>query len=329
MISVVKTKRLRAPAEGESPPPGGETVLAFITALAVERRLSKYTLRNYNQALRDFCRWAAKEAGFDGDFSQITRRQARDYVIERQRALEDPALPELSRKTLHNQVSALRALYRWLRVTGRVDANPLTGLVLPKPAKTLPKYFTEKQAAAFLAGPARLAAEESLPELEAARDAAILETLYGGGLRVAELCGLNRADLDFACGTVRVRGKGGRERVTPVGEVAMDALAAWLDLAPGPGGGDAPVFCAPSGIRLYPRLVQVLVKRYLVLAGLPTDLTPHKLRHACATHLLDHGADLRHVQEQLGHASLSTTQVYTHVSLARLKSVHERAHPRA
>lgn len=308
--------------------PGLPAVLDFLRAQAVERRASGYTVRNYGQALRDFCRWAVVNAGFTGDFAAITRRQVRDYVIERQQSGQrDPALPELSRRTLHNQVSALRALYRYLRTTGVVTVNPMTGLVLPKAPKVLPKYFTEKQAETFLAGPGSLVESEALSPGEGARDAAILETLYGGGLRVAELCGLNRGDIDFTAGTVRVLGKGRKERVVPVGECALDALSAWLDVAPG-GGHDAPVFTTPTGLRLYPRLVQLMVKRYLALAGLPVDLTPHKLRHACATHLLDHGADIRHVQEQLGHASLSTTQVYTHVSLARLKSVHAKAHPR-
>ncbi len=302
-------------------------VLEFLRVQAVERRASPYTVRNYGQALRDFCLWAAANAGFAGDFAAVNRRQVRDYVIERQQALADPALPELSRRTLHNQVSALRALYRHLRATGAVTENPLTGLALPKAPKMLPKYFTEKPAAVFLAGPAALAEAGSLPRADVARDAAILETLYGGGLRVAELCGLNRGDVDFAAGTVRVLGKGRKERIVPVGACALDALAAVLDAKSA--AYDAPVFTSPRGLRLYPRFVQLLVKRYLVLAGLPADLSPHKLRHACATHLLDHGADIRHVQEQLGHASLSTTQVYTHVSLARLKSVHARAHPRA
>ncbi len=300
--------------------PGKPAVLELIAALMVENRSSPYTLRNYGQALADFCDWADKDHGFAGDFSKITRRQVRDFIIEKQGTH--------ARRTLHNHVSALRALYRRLRTLGAVKSNPLTGLVLPKLPKALPKYYTEKQAREFLDGPKRLLEDERLTEAEAARDTAILETLYGGGLRVSELCGLNRGDLDFEAGTVRVLGKGRKERVVPVGEVAMDALAAHLDASPSTGR-DAPVFASPKKERLYPRAVQLWVKRYLALAGLPADLSPHKLRHACATHLLDHGADLRLVQEQLGHASLSTTQIYTHVSLARLKAVHAKAHPRA
>lgn len=311
-----------APDDIDLPPdlPGREVLVDFLRVLKVEKRSSKYTVRNYGQALRDFCLWAKADHGFAGDFSKITRRQLRDFVIEKQDTHK--------RRTLHNHVSALRALYRWLRVRGTVTANPLTGLVLPKLPKSLPKYYTEKQARDFLEGPRRLLDAEQLTPAEAARDTAILEILYGGGLRVSELCGLDRGDLDFAAGTVRVLGKGRKERVIPVGETAMDALAAHLDHRPS-GAHDAPVFSSPRLPRLYPGFVQLMVKRYLTLAGLPADLSPHKLRHSCATHLLDAGADLRLVQEQLGHASLSTTQLYTHVSLARLKSVHAKAHPRA
>jgi integrase/recombinase XerC len=300
--------------------PGRPAVQDFLRALAVEKRASKYTIRNYGQAIRDFCLWAKEDHGFAGDFARITRKQLRDFVIEKQNTHK--------RRTLHNHVSALRSLYRRLRTNGSVKTNPLTGLVLPKLPKSLPKYFTEKQAREFLDGPATLLDGEQLLPDEAARDTAILEILYGGGLRVSELCGLNRGDIDFSAGTLRVLGKGRKERVIPVGETAMDALAAHLDHRPS-GAHDAPVFDSPRLPRLYPGFIQLMVKRYLTLAGLPADLSPHKLRHSCATHLLDHGADLRLVQEQLGHASLSTTQLYTHVSLARLKSVHAKAHPRA
>ena len=303
--------------------PGRAVVEDFLRSLAVEKRSSPYTVRNYGQALRDFCLWAKEDHGFAGDFAKITRKHLRDFVIERQN--DESSLPKLRRRTLHNHVSALRALYRQLRTLGTVTANPTTGLVLPKLPKSLPKYFTEKQARDFLEGPRRLFEGDEITAAEAARDTAILETLYGGGLRVSELCGLKRGDIDFAAGTVRVMGKGKKERVIPVGETAMDALAAHLDGQPS----DTFVFRSPRGLPLYPVFVGNLMKRYLELAGLPADLSPHKLRHSCATHLLDHGADLRLVQEQLGHASLSTTQIYTHVSLARLKSVHAKAHPRA
>ena len=312
-----------ASERSEKPFPGMDAVVDFIRALGVERRASPYTLRNYSQALRDFCLWAQADHGFAGDFAKITRKHVRDFVIERQSDGEQ--LAKIGRRTLHNHVSALRAFYRRLRLLGAVKTNPLTGLTLPKLPKPLPKYFTQKQARDFLEGPRRLFEGDEIDAAEAARDTAILETLYGGGLRVSELCGLRRGDIDFGAGTVRVLGKGRKERVVPVGETAMDALASHLDGKPA---GEF-VFDAPRAARFYPAFVQKLVKRYLALAGLPSDLSPHKLRHSCATHLLDNGADLRVVQEQLGHASLSTTQIYTHVSLARLKSVHAKAHPRA
>lgn len=311
--------------DADLPPdlPGRAALVDFLKHLRREKRASVYTVRNYKQALRDFALWVKADSGRTGDWTTISRKQIRDFVIERQS--EGAELSKIGRRTLHNHVSALRAFYRRLRLLGDVKTNPLTGLTLPKLPKSLPKYFTQKQARDFLEGPRRLFEGDEISAAEAARDTAILETLYGGGLRVSELCNLRRADIDFSAGTVRVLGKGRKERVIPVGETAMDALAAHLDGRPA----DTLVFRSPRGLPLYSCFVGNLMKRYLTLAGLPTDLSPHKLRHSCATHLLDNGADLRVVQEQLGHASLSSTQIYTHVSLARLKSVHAKAHPRA
>ena len=285
--------------------PGAGTVGEFCAHLANERRLSPNTLRNYEEALRDFARWAENACGFRGDFASISRRDVRDFVIERGRGNAP-----LSRRTLHNHVSALRTFFLWLRRKGRLAASPLTGVVLPKLPKTLPKFLTEQQAA------------------EGAERLAPLETLYGGGLRVGELCGLTAEAIDFSAGTARVLGKGGKTRVVPVGGAALDALRA-LAKARGGAARGAPLFRGKSGKPLSPAAVQRQLKKYLALAGLPTDITPHKLRHSCATHMLDRGADLRLVQEQLGHASLSTTQIYTHVTLARLKSAYKKAHPRA
>jgi integrase/recombinase XerC len=161
-----------------------------------------------------------------------------------------------------------------------------------------------------------------------ARDFAVLELLYGGGLRVSELCGLNGGDLDLTTGLVRLMGKGSKERIVPVGDAAVKAVQAYLAHRGAPERG-APLLLAARGGRLNPRAVQLMLKQKLAGAGLPADLTPHKLRHACATHLLSNGADLRLVQEQLGHASLSTTQIYTHLSVAKLREVHRKSHPRA
>lgn len=303
--------------------PGAGTVGEFCAHLANERRLSPNTVRNYEEALRDFARWAENACGFRGDFASISRRDVRDFVIERGRGNAP-----LSRRTLHNHVSALRTFFLWLRRKGRLAASPLTGVVLPKLPKTLPKFLTEQQAAELLAMPQQAFEEGLVDEAQCLRDRAALETLYGGGLRVGELCGLTAEAIDFSAGTARVIGKGGKTRVVPVGGAALDALRALAKAQVGVARG-APLFRGKSGKPLSPAAVQRQLKKYLALAGLPTDITPHKLRHSCATHMLDRGADLRLVQEQLGHASLSTTQIYTHVTLARLKSAYKKAHPRA
>jgi integrase/recombinase XerC len=302
--------------------PGAAEVAAFARSLAEVRRVSPHTVRNYAQALRDFCLWAQTAGGFSGDFGKLPRRLVRDFVIEKQRTHE--------RSTLHNHLAALRSFYRWLLRDGKVSASPLAGLHSPKLPKKLPRFLTETQMTSLLRAPARLHAAGRIDAWTRLRDQAILECLYGAGLRVAELCALDYADIDFESGLVRVLGKGNKERVIPVGIVAVGAIRQLRPPSPGVSRSGAVFATDPSGgKRLYPRAVQLLLKRHLAAAGLPSDLTPHKLRHTCATHLLNHDADLRLIQEQLGHASLSTTQIYTHVSLARLKMAHKLAHPRA
>ncbi|MDR2512999.1 MAG: tyrosine-type recombinase/integrase [Puniceicoccales bacterium] len=304
--------------------PGHENVTEFIQMLEHGRHVAPYTVRNYRQTLRDFCLWAHKNAGFQGDFQKVTQRLVRDFVIERQTTH--------ARTTLHNHISALRTFYRYLLKRGIVDASPLTGLHAPKLPKKLPRFLTEKEIANLLEGPLKLYNAGRIDTWTYARDQAIFECLYGAGLRIAELCRLSYECVDFTEGLVRVLGKGSKERIVPVGTVARDALLRLQKFLPhADRNGEKPVFTKTLGYPafLHPRSVQVLLKRYLALAGLPADITPHKLRHTCATHLLNHGADLRVIQEQLGHSSLTATQIYTHVSLARLKEMHAYAHPRA
>lgn len=304
--------------------PGAGTVSVFCAHLRNERRLSAYTVRNYEEALRDFSLWAAESCGFRGDFTALSQREIRDFIIERQRG--DVSL---SRRTIHNHVSAMRTFFRWLRRRGKLENSPLTGIVLPKLPKSLPKFLTEKQVGELLAMPRQALEDNLISEARFIRDSAVLETLYGGGLRISELCGLTLSAIDFAAGTVRVLGKGGKTRIVPVGEAATDALRALKNFL-GDIPQDTPVFRGNGRRRtLSPVTIQRWLKKYLALAGLPMDITPHKLRHSCATHMLDHEADLRLVQEQLGHVNLSTTQIYTHVTLARLKSAYKKAHPRA
>ena len=293
----------------------------FCDYLTLERRASKYTVRNYRAAIENFVSWMAQHGKWRGDFATVTPLDVRSYLIEEGK--------RLARRTLHNHVSGLRAFYLFLRQRGIVESNPFTGVALPKLDTSLPKFLTESQMSALLEAPIQLWKEGKLGEFEAFRDTLIMELLYGGGLRVSELCGLDYKHVDIGQGVARVIGKGNKERLCPLGPVAMRCLNAFVERFDLSGDPDSPVVCQRNGQRLSPRKIQKLLKIHLATAKLPSDMTPHKLRHSFATHMLDNGADLRIVQELLGHASLSTTQLYTHVSIARLKEAHKQAHPRA
>lgn len=310
------------PAPDALPEPvATEWLQPWLDHLALERRCSPYTVRNYRQAFEDYHRWLRGSGLADRPLDGLEQREMRDFVIEAQRRYD--------RRTLHNHVSGLRTFYRFWMRRGRLERNPFTGVALPKMEKRLPKFLTEKQAAALLNAPMRDLGQEGADAFVCWRDRLVLELLYDAGLRISELCGLNYGMIDVAEGVARVMGKGRKERVCPIGAVARTVLLRFRDeFAPAKGHGDA-VIVDERGRRLAPRTVQLMMKRYLAQCGLPMDLTPHKLRHSFATHLLDRGADLRLVQELLGHARLTTTQVYTHVTMARLKDVYRHAHPRA
>jgi integrase/recombinase XerC len=298
-----------------------EWLAPFLEFLQKERRYSAYTVRNYRQAFEDFWRWLNAAGWWKRGLESLSPRDVRDFVIEAQQ--------RYGRRTLHNHVSGLRAFFKFWIKRGRLSANPFIGLALPKLEKALPKFLTEKQMVSLLAGPLRLLENESLDAFTAWRDRLVLELLYGGGLRVSELTGLDYGQIEFERGVARVLGKGRKERLCPLGQVAMTVLVKWKNEFARDTGLAAPVVVNAHYQRLNVRAVQLLVKRYLALADLPMDLSPHKLRHSYATHLLNAGADLRLVQELLGHASLSSTQIYTHTSVARLKEVYDKAHPRA
>ncbi|HEY4248989.1 MAG TPA: tyrosine-type recombinase/integrase [Lacunisphaera sp.] len=293
----------------------------FLDYLAKERRYSAYTARNYAQAFTDFYVWLQQSKRNGGDFTSLTARDTRDFVIEAQRRYK--------RRTLHNHVSGLRAFFRYWMQQGRLGQNPFAGVPLPKLDKGLPKFLTESQMTQLLGGPTKLLQNESIDAFSAWRDRLVLELLYGGGLRVSELVALNYGTVDFSHGSARVLGKGRKERICPLGAVAMAVMKKFRDDFARANGPADPVVITKGHERLPVRTVQLLVKKYLALADLPMDLSPHKLRHSYATHLLNSGADLRVVQELLGHASLTTTQIYTHTSVARLKEIHGKAHPRA
>jgi integrase/recombinase XerC len=293
----------------------------FADYLAKERRYSVYTVRNYSQAFADFYGWLQASGRRDRGLDELNARDTRDFIIEAQRRYK--------RRTLHNHVSGLRTFFRYWMKQGRVSRNPFAGVPLPKLEKALPKFLTETQMSQLLGGPQRLMANESIEAFDAWRDRLVLELLYGGGLRVSELVALNYGDIDFSNGSARVLGKGRKERICPLGAVAMAVAKKFRDeFARKTGPSDAVVLATPHR-RMTVRAVQLLVKKYLALADLPMDLSPHKLRHSYATHLLNSGADLRAVQELLGHANLTTTQIYTHTSVARLKEIYAKAHPRA
>ncbi len=307
-----------------APPP--DAVLAswwapFGDHLERERRCSAYTVRNYRTAFEDFYRWLADSKLWGAGIGALGPREIRDFVIEAQR--------RYGRRTLHNHVSGLRALCRFWMKEGRLKRNPFAGAPLPKLEKRLPQFLTEEQARALLSSPQGLLESGGCDAFTAWRDRLAMELLYGAGLRVSELVGLNHGDVELGEGVARVTGKGRKQRLCPLGKTACAVLRKFRDdFTPGAGPAN-PVLCGPGGRRMTVRAVQLMLKRHLALAGLPLDLTPHKLRHSFATHLLNAGADLRVVQELLGHAQLVTTQVYTHVSIARLKDVYDRAHPRA
>ncbi|GHC05688.1 tyrosine recombinase XerC [Cerasicoccus arenae] len=305
-------------ANAESERPEAVAIAAFLRCLESERRVSAYTVRNYGQALRRFADWLRK-SDWAGDWGAVVPAQARGYLIESQQGL--------SRRTVHNHFSALRNFFQWRRERG-ATTNPLAGLTLPKLPKSLPKFLNEKQMKALLDAPMREMDNEAIEPFIAWRDRLMMELLYGAGLRVSELVALNYGSID-ASGVARVLGKGQKERLCPIGRVALACMQKFKNEHATATDRDAPVLINEKGRRLSVRQVQLTLKRYLALAELPMDLSPHKLRHSYATHLLNHGADLRIVQELLGHASLSTTQIYTHVGVSRLQEAHKHAHPRA
>jgi len=290
---------------------------AFLAEMALNRRLSPYTVRNYGRALDDFISFLGEQAGG----LAIPPLSARSFVIEMQLRVE--------RSTLHQKVSALRTFFRFCRRRHWCDRNPFEGISLPKQRRRLPMFLTESQMKALLEAPVRAVEGGLVGERVATLDQLTLELLYGAGLRIAEVCDLTWAGVDMAGGLLRVRGKGSKERVVPCGDFAIRCLRSSASLREGAPAPHDPVLTGERGKPLRPRDFQRRLKTYLEVAGLPHDLTPHKIRHSFATHLLNRGADLRTVQELLGHASLSTTQIYTHVSLGRLREIYQRAHPRA
>ena len=308
----------------------------FLAYLDSERNASMHTLESYRMDIEQFSRLTlnTEASEQDVDWNSVRVLDARSFVV----ALQGE---NLSRTSIVRKISGLRSFYRYLEREHIVESNPFTGLVSPKKQKLLPKYMTVAEVSRLLdsvdavwrdAAAKGIVKSEENAQLSAARDGAILEVIYSGGLRISEALGLNLASIDLLGGVMKVRGKGRKERLCGLGGPAERALRKYLRIRAlwtSDVRKEAPLFVNQDGGRLTPRSFQRNFKLYLAAAGLPSDMTPHKLRHSFATHLLDAGADLRSVQELLGHANLSTTQIYTHISAERLKAVYNKAHPRA
>jgi site-specific recombinase XerD len=286
----------------------------FLRCLEVERNVSPRTLTAYRQALKDFRARENVPA-----WRNCRADDFRDYLFELMKKSQ-------ARSYIRLQFSAFRTFYRFLVERKNLQRDPVRELQLPKPEKKLPLVLTRQQIDELLAAPLSIPKQRAAPAWMPLRDVAILELFYSSGLRLNELASLNVADLDIYTESVRVLGKGRKERVCPVGAPALEAVSRYRAAANIQTG---PLFLNKSRRRISPRSIWLILKRYLRHTSIPIALSPHKLRHSFATHLLDSGADLRSVQALLGHASLSTTQIYTHVTVERLKKAYANAHPRA
>lgn len=294
-------------------------IAAFLRHLKIERNSSEQTIKAYQDDFESLLEYLAEHAAAAPAPGEITIDLLRGYVTY----LHDC---QYARTTIARRLACLRSFFRYCCREGITSTNPAKALRTPRTGRKLPHFLTTEQVAQLLEAPP---ANEPM----GLRDRAILETLYSAGLRVAELVGLNVQDWDREAHILRVLGKGRKERIAPVGRYAVQALERWLEVripdpqAP-PAQRDA-LFLNRFGRRLTTRSVGRLLEKYLLQTGLDRITSPHTLRHSFATHLLDGGADLRSVQELLGHKSLTTTQIYTHVSTRRLRETYEHAHPHA
>ena len=295
---------------------------AFAQYLADERRASARTVETYIRDLGGF-RDYVRGQGLPAD--------ARKLDIVALRGFLSSLFGSNQASTMKKKVSAVRSFFKFLLKRQVIESNPASGLRSPKIAKSLPRFLTVDQAFRVMDAPPK---EEKRAKPLKMRDQALLETLYGTGVRVSELAGMNLEHCDFSASEVRVLGKGGKERIVPLGKTAVAAIRAYLPARGGllekaKGGDPDALWLSQGGLRLSVRQMQNVVRRHGTLGAGRGDLHPHAMRHTCATHLLDAGADLRSIQELLGHSSLSTTQRYTHVSMDRLMEVYDRAHPLA
>ncbi len=291
-----------------------EAIQFFLDYLTGEKNSSSHTVKNYKIDLREFVLFLKEKNFRDVSYldirSFLAHLQSRDY----------------SKSSISRKLACLRSFFKYLTRENKIESNPAAGISTPKREKKLPDFLDPPEVVRLLEAPDKNKWEEK-------REKAILETLYSSGLRVSELVGLNQEDVDSFGALVRVRGKGKKERIVPLGQMALQALQSYLGYQPAPRlkkiSSKVPLYLNRSGGRLTDRSVRRMINKYVRRTGLNKEVSPHMLRHSFATHMLDRGADLRSVQELLGHENLSTTQIYTHVTTQRLKEAYDTAHPRA
>lgn len=279
----------------------------YIHYLEVEKNYSPHTILNYRLDLEEFLKFAGQTPLKDIDYHYLRKFLAK--VRERQ----------YRSRTVARKLSSMRSFFRFLHREGLIENNPAVLLMSPKLEKTLPKFLTEQEMTLLIEAPVT-------DTLAGKRDRAIFEILYSAGIRVSELVGLNVEHVDIIGNIAKVSGKGKKERLVPIGDKAIEAVRDYLQSRPHRVNA---LFLNKSGTRLSDRGVRNIVNKHILKVSLTRHISPHVLRHSFATHLLNRGADLRSVQELLGHVNLSTTQIYTHVTTDRLKEIYNRAHPRA
>ncbi len=295
-------------------------IAQFLRYLSTERNASALTIKAYREDLFGLVEWLEGSRGEVPRPSALSPQELRAFQAALQQA-------GYARSTISRKLASLRSFYRFAMRQGLASDNPAKPLRNPRRQRKLPHVLTNEEVGKLLLAP-------PANTLAGLRDRAILETMYSAGLRVSELVSLRDGDLDFHDQLVRVRGKGRKERISPLGSYAIKAIKQYerkrvRDPKAEAMGREAPVFVNRFGRILTTRSVGRMLEKYIAVTGLDSRTSPHTLRHSFATHLLDRGADIRSVQELLGHKSLATTQIYTHVSAANLRKVYEQAHPRA
>ncbi|MEM1083755.1 MAG: site-specific tyrosine recombinase/integron integrase [Verrucomicrobiota bacterium] len=289
---------------------------AFLRFMEVERSASPRTITNYRKALEGY-----RESRGD-DFPGWRKLEADDF----RQWLFEMMKADLARSTIRLRFAAMRSFYKFLVHRQGLAKSPVAEVQLPKPEKKLPIVLSASQIEELLAAPLTVEPAKNSPAWLPLRDAAILELFYSCGLRISELRSLDLKDIDFLSENLRVVGKGSKERMVPIGTPALEAIRRYQREAAVSNG---PLFVSKRRTRITQQAIDQLLRKYLKLTSIPFEISPHKLRHSFATHMLDAGADLRSVQSLLGHSSLSTTQIYTHVTRERLRSAYDEAHPRA